>query len=84
MKLFISVDLGTTSVKTAVIDKTGKLRSISLKEYTLHTPAENIVELDSETYWNCTGEPSGCDGICGDAKIRGTETCDDNNILTAD
>ena len=27
-----------------------------------------------DEYWDCTSE--GCDGICGDGVIKGTETCD--------
>ena len=46
MILFLSLDIGTTSVKTALIDEAGKLQAISLKEYTLHTPAEKSSGLD--------------------------------------
>jgi cysteine-rich repeat protein len=32
-----------------------------------------------EIYWQCSGQPSVCDGICGDGHVVGTELCDDGN-----
>ena len=37
-----------------------------------------------EPYWDCTGIPSFCDGICGDGKIRGLEECDDGDEEAGD
>ncbi len=53
MIFFLTIDVGTTSVKTALFDETGKLHAIALKEYRLHTPEENIVELETQIYWDC-------------------------------
>ncbi len=56
MDHFISLDIGTTSVKVALVGSDGEVGAISTREYTLHTPAENIVELNPEIYWNCCVE----------------------------
>ncbi len=50
---FITLDIGTTSVKIALIDRNGTIVSTSTREYVLETPTENIVELNPEIYWNC-------------------------------
>ena len=50
---FITLDVGTTSVKIALIDKNGTIISLSTREYVLETPAEDIVELNPEIYWDC-------------------------------
>ncbi len=33
-----------------------------------------------EAGWNCSGEPSTCTSICGDALVVGTEVCDGANL----
>jgi sugar (pentulose or hexulose) kinase len=53
-KYFLTLDVGTTSVKIALFDLKGRMISVSTKEYVLHTPAQNIVELDPEIYWTCS------------------------------
>jgi len=53
---FITLDIGTTSVKVALIDKDGSILSTSMREYVLETPAEDIVELNPEIYWDCCVE----------------------------
>lgn len=50
---FISLDVGTTSVKVALFDRFGTMLGTALEEYKLDTPAEDIVELDPEKYWQC-------------------------------
>jgi cysteine-rich repeat protein len=37
-----------------------------------------------ETGWSCAGEPSVCDGICGDSLVRGSEACDDGGFALGD
>jgi sugar (pentulose or hexulose) kinase len=49
--LILSVDLGTTALKTAIFDKTGELKATATQEYSLLTPAPNMVEADTDTYW---------------------------------
>jgi len=51
--LFLTLDMGTTSVKTGLWSGEGAAKAESLLEYTLHTPSENIIELDAEIYWTC-------------------------------
>lgn len=47
----LSVDLGTTSIKTAIIEENGNILGKSIKEYTLLTPSVLEVELSVDTYW---------------------------------
>jgi xylulokinase len=55
---FISLDIGTTSVKVALVGSDGSVPAIATREYGLETPSENIVELDARVYWD-----SGVEGI---------------------
>lgn len=48
--LILGIDLGTTSVKTAVFTKTGEQLASSVVEYTLLTPETNHVELPCPLY----------------------------------
>jgi xylulokinase len=52
MKYILSTDLGTSAIKTALFDETGKLVAASNHEYPLITPSALVVELEVETYWN--------------------------------
>jgi sugar (pentulose or hexulose) kinase len=56
MEYFFTIDAGTTSVKTALFDQNGVPLAVVLREYSLETPSENIVELDPEIYWSCAKE----------------------------
>ncbi len=56
MDFFLSLDIGTTSVKAALVGADGEIPAIAVREYTLHTPAENIVELEPQIYWDCCVE----------------------------
>ncbi len=51
MTLLLSVDAGTTSVKVAAFDLTGRMVASSLQEYGLQTPAQDWVELPADVYW---------------------------------
>jgi len=50
--LILSVDLGTTSIKQAVINKNGQIIADSMREYLLETPQPSYTECNSVTYWN--------------------------------
>jgi len=50
-KYILSLDLGTTSIKVAVVNLDGKLVSSATMEYMLLTPDVLSVELPAETYW---------------------------------
>jgi sugar (pentulose or hexulose) kinase len=51
MDHILSLDLGTTAIKVAVVDGEGQMLAVSTQEYALLTPDALSVELDVETYW---------------------------------
>ncbi len=51
MKYYLGLDMGTTGVKAAVFSPDGVMAGSGLAEYTLETPAPDIVELETEQYW---------------------------------
>jgi len=54
LELFLTLDIGTTSIKVGVVDLFGKIIAFSTQEYALLTPKKGWVELNPETYWcNC-------------------------------
>ena len=55
-KYYLGIDIGTTGIKAAVFDDSGALCGSGLSEYTLETPAPDIVELEAEQYWTSTRE----------------------------
>ena len=52
MKGMIAIDVGTTAVKAALITENLTITGLSIKEYTLSTPSQEIVELNSSVYWD--------------------------------
>ena len=56
MPYFLGIDAGTTSMKSALFDESGRMLAVAWAEYELLTPAPAIVECDAETYWRacCT------------------------------
>lgn len=50
-KYLLGVDVGTTSLKVAVIDENAKLLGISSSKYKLITPKQNYVQIDAESMW---------------------------------
>lgn len=50
MRYILGVDLGTTAIKAAVFDETGKECGNKTVEYTLQTPKPGWVELEAQTY----------------------------------
>lgn len=50
--LILSVDLGTTSIKLAIIDKHGHIVSTAMREYVLKTDQASYVECGEDTYWD--------------------------------
>jgi len=49
--IYLIFDMGTTSVKVSLINKFGEIIGLVIKEYSLITPMEDIVELDPRDYW---------------------------------
>ena len=56
MDKILSVDLGTTAIKTALVDAEGRVLASASREYQLDTPAPDAVELYAETYWRAFRE----------------------------
>lgn len=52
MDVILSVDLGTTAIKTCLVDAAGRLLASASREYVLDTPTPDVVELDAEAYWS--------------------------------
>ncbi|NMB59697.1 MAG: hypothetical protein GYA12_11035, partial [Chloroflexi bacterium] len=50
--LILSVDLGTTSIKLAIIDNHGHIVATTMREYVLETRQASYVECSEETYWD--------------------------------
>ena len=51
MSFLLTLDVGTTSVKTCVFNREFTLLGFSSEEYQLQTIGNNIVELHSDIYW---------------------------------
>ena len=51
MEYVLALDAGTTSLKGVLFDTAGNAVASELVEYDLHKPSPDIVELDSEIYW---------------------------------
>ncbi len=56
MDKILSVDLGTTAIKTCLVDAEGRVLASASREYRLDTPTPETVELDAETYWQAFRE----------------------------
>jgi sugar (pentulose or hexulose) kinase len=75
--MYLSFDVGTTSVKTALFDCGGKLLAKSIQNYSLETPRVDWYEVEPEVYWRAvkkgflqtisdSGEdPASIRSICG-------------------
>ena len=54
--MYLTFDVGTTSVKTVLFDRDGRIRGKVIRNYTLDTPAVGWIELDPEIYWKAVVE----------------------------
>jgi sugar (pentulose or hexulose) kinase len=52
----LSVDLGTTAIKTCLVDAAGAMVVSATREYELDTPSAVAVELEPEVYWQAFRE----------------------------
>ena len=50
--MYLTFDVGTTSVKTVLYDRKGKLLCKATREYRLDSPQVDWYELDPEIYWS--------------------------------
>lgn len=66
-ELILSIDIGTTSLKTAVFTYTGEKAASAIREYTLLTPELNVVEAPCQIYMDsikeCLSKMAECDAI---------------------
>ena len=51
-KFFIAYDIGTTFLKTALIDEKLNLHGKKMKGYPIHVPVKGYAEQDPEDWWN--------------------------------
>ncbi len=51
MDYLLTLDMGTTSLKSCLFDQKLNVVADITKEYKLSTPVKNIVEMDAESYW---------------------------------
>jgi len=51
VQYYLTFDLGTTSLKTALIDDEGWVAAVHVEEYALITPRPDWAEMAPETYW---------------------------------
>jgi xylulokinase len=52
LQYFLSYDVGTSSVKSILIDTNGNVLATAIEEYPLFTPNPGWVEQEPEDYWN--------------------------------
>ncbi len=75
MKLYLGLDIGTTSLKAAVFDEKGKRHGIRRVDYTLDTDAERgFIEFDPENYIK----------MCEDVIRELSEECGEITALSID
>ena len=51
-KYLLGVDVGTTSLKVAIIDEDAKLIALGSHKYALITPEQNSVQIDAQSMWH--------------------------------
>jgi len=51
MDYLIGIDVGSSSVKSALFDAEGRMTALSIQEYGLIMPEPNIVEIEPDTFW---------------------------------
>lgn len=52
MPLFLTFDIGTTSLKTALVGDDGRILAVHTQEYSFSCPQPDWAEMDPEAYWN--------------------------------
>src|SRR4030042_1924746 len=54
MDYLIGFDIGTTSTRCIIIDRSGKLMASASKEYPMDTPRPGWAEQDPDQWWDAT------------------------------
>jgi xylulokinase len=52
MKYLMGIDIGTSSLKTMIIDETGATKALSRQSYHYDSPSGGYAEQDPEVWWN--------------------------------
>lgn len=86
MKLYLGIDIGTTSLKAAVFDAEGVRRGLRSVDYKLDTDAERgYIEFDPERYVQmCRDVIAELREECGDIAALSVDTQGETMILTDD
>ena len=63
---YIAVDVGTSSVRTAVVDRGGRIMSFASEEIRIWQPSADMYEQSSEDIWSC---------LCAAVRVRHDVTC---------
>ncbi len=66
--MYLTFDVGTTSVKTVLYDKNGGILHKVIKEYKLESPKVDWYEVNPEEYWNAV-----MDGFSEILKVSGVD-----------
>ncbi|NLC59390.1 MAG: hypothetical protein GX774_21335 [Armatimonadetes bacterium] len=53
---YLTFDIGTTALKSALIDEAGRMLALHTSEYALRTPQPDRAEMAPETYWRAAIE----------------------------
>jgi xylulokinase len=56
MELFLGIDLGTTGLKTTLVDVSGEIIASESIEYPILSPQEGYAEQDPELWWSGLGQ----------------------------
>ncbi|CAM4089402.1 hypothetical protein L1N85_25155 [Paenibacillus alkaliterrae] len=54
MSYLMGIDLGTSSVKTMIMDENGTVKSLSSEPYPIEIPLEGHAEQNPHTWWKAT------------------------------
>lgn len=83
-KLFLGIDIGTTSLKAAVFDENGQRVGVRAVDYTLDTDGKTgFIEFDAEKYIEmCKSVIDGLVAECGDICALSVDTQGETLILT--
>ena len=67
-KCVLGIDVGTTSVKSVLLNHEGVILASAMKEYALDSGPNDICEVHPDTYWNITCQV--IRGVIAEAKIN--------------
>ena len=56
MELFLGIDLGTTGLKTSLVDVSGEIIASQTIQYPIRSPQEGFAEQDPELWWSGLGQ----------------------------